>query len=301
MATDLDGSTYSEVDASNTSASPNGWPDGITGTGAKNSGRMMMGASKRAFDRDHAGTWCTVGGTATAITLAYTTGPASYIQGQKFAFKTTSNSAAGGTTVNVSGISNKSLLKRTAGGLVAIGAGDWISGDIIEIEYDGTQLQLLTAPSGGGVQILGKAAAITAPTDTSENILHTITLPANALGANGIITFALLVICANTANAKTLRIRHSGIGGTIVGTIDISSTSHNYITGIMANQNSASSQRWEAVDTFNGPAQQFVSTDQTAAIDTTSATTIVITMQKGTGAESVVLRSSLWAIAANGL
>jgi len=36
-----------------------------------------MAAIKRSYDRDHAGSWCTVGGTANAITLSFRVAPAS--------------------------------------------------------------------------------------------------------------------------------------------------------------------------------------------------------------------------------
>lgn len=138
MATELDGANYSEVDASNNNAAPNGMPEGMSPSGVNDAGRQLMGAVKRAFDRDHAGTWCTVGGTANALTLAYTTGPLSYIQGQKFAFLATAANT-GATTVNVSGLGIKNIFLAGA----ALAGAEIQNASIVEIEYDGTQFQLL--------------------------------------------------------------------------------------------------------------------------------------------------------------
>src|SRR5205807_2076698 len=100
------------VDNSNNSASPNGMAEGCLPSTVNDTWRTGTGAAKRWYNRDHAGTWCTVGGSANTITLAYTTGPTTYVRGEKFAFLPTSNNT-GATTVNVSGLGAKNLMAQT--------------------------------------------------------------------------------------------------------------------------------------------------------------------------------------------
>lgn len=145
MATDLSGSNYSETDASNNNAAPNGMPEGMAPSGVNDAWRQGMGAVKRAWDRDHA--TATVGGTANAITLTYTVGPASYVQGEKFAFKATAANT-GATTVNVSGLGAKNVFRFSGSSAVALTGGEIQNGQIVEIEYDGTQFQLLSLLPG---------------------------------------------------------------------------------------------------------------------------------------------------------
>lgn len=140
---DLSGSNYSETDASNNNASPNGWPEGMAPSGLNDSDRSLAGAVKRAYDRDHAGSWCTVGGTANAITLSYSQNPSAYVQGDKFAFKATAKNT-GPTTVQVGSLAATNLYKPSASGPIPLSGGEIQVGQIVEIEYDGTQFQLLT-------------------------------------------------------------------------------------------------------------------------------------------------------------
>lgn len=99
---------------------------------------LMFGTG---FDRDHAGSWVTVGGTANAITLTYAPAVAGYLQGQKFAFKA-SAANTGATTVAVNGLAAKNVFKKSASGAVACVGGEIQNGDIVELEYDGTQFQI---------------------------------------------------------------------------------------------------------------------------------------------------------------
>jgi microcystin-dependent protein len=109
-------------------------------------GKTVMGAIKRSWDRDHATSAVAVAGTANAITLGYAVGPTSYVQGEKFAFKSTAANT-GATTVNVQSLGAKSLFKKTSGGPAALTGGEIQAGDIVEIEFDGTQFQLVGMPA----------------------------------------------------------------------------------------------------------------------------------------------------------
>jgi hypothetical protein len=148
---ELSSTTYSEVDASNNQAAPNGMPEGMPPSGVNDSWRAAMGAIKRSYDRDHAGAWCTVGGTGNAVTLTFAAAPASYVQGEKYAFKATAANT-GATSVNVNGLGAKSVFRKSpAGAATPCTGGEIQNGDIVELEYDGTQLQLLNVAASAFV------------------------------------------------------------------------------------------------------------------------------------------------------
>lgn len=88
------------------------------------------------------------GGTADAITIALTKAPSSYSTYMRVIFKAGSNNT-GATTVNVNSLGTKNLQKVSGGSLVALAAGDIVSGGVYEIIYDGTQFQLLTLQNSG--------------------------------------------------------------------------------------------------------------------------------------------------------
>lgn len=205
-ATDLDGTKYNEVDSSNTTASPDGWPSGITGTGAVNTGRQMMGATKRAFDREHGGSWVTVGGTANAITLTYTTAPTAYIQGQRFAFKASATNTAA-TTINVNALGALNVYNR----LAPLVGGEIVNGAMVVVDYDGTQLQLVSASPAsdavaGGVRNFKavQASNTTVTVTYDEAVVKTALGGATYLGKSGSFTLNTAGTGANGLDTGTL-------------------------------------------------------------------------------------------------
>lgn len=132
----------SETDASNVSISGVSIAELCAAANINDAQRATLGAVKRMYDRDHA--TATVGGTANAITLAYTSGPASYVTGEKFAFIATATNSST-TTVNVSSLGAKNVFRQTANGPAACVGGEIITGQIVELEYDGTQFQIISA------------------------------------------------------------------------------------------------------------------------------------------------------------
>lgn len=83
-----------------------------------------------------------VGGTADVITLSPTIAITAYAAGQRFTF-IAGASNTGATTVNVSGVGAKSIVRQD-GANTALSAGDITSGTIVDIEYDGTRFLLLS-------------------------------------------------------------------------------------------------------------------------------------------------------------
>lgn len=64
-----------------------------------------------------------------------------YVAGQRFSFKMVATNLTTTPTVNASGLGAKTIVKR---GTVALAAGDLLIGQIVEVEYDGTNMQLMS-------------------------------------------------------------------------------------------------------------------------------------------------------------
>lgn len=80
-------------------------------------------------------------GSANAYAIAPTPAITAYVAGQRFTFKA-ANASTGASTLAVSALAVKSIKK--ADGATAIGTNDIKSGQIVEVEYDGTNFQMLT-------------------------------------------------------------------------------------------------------------------------------------------------------------
>lgn len=146
--------------------------------------------------------------------------------------------------------------------------------------------------------VLAKSgAAVSCPADTSEDVLATITVPANKLGANGVLRIRALFTITNSANNKTCRIRLGGIGGTVMATSTAITTWDTVMFDVLiVNQNAANSQRSSGLVQVGAAASNGLvsaATNATAAIDTTSSTTVVITGQKASSGETITLQHYL--------
>lgn len=147
-----------------------------------------------------------------------------------------------------------------------------------------------TGGSGYPIILAQSWAAVSGAADTNENTLATITVPANAMGANGRLRIQTQWTFTNNANNKTVRIRFSGAAGTqyLVNT-SASVAGILQATTTIANRGATNSQigasTLVAATTFgvNGTAST------TSAVDTTAATTLVITAQKATGTDTMTL------------
>lgn len=136
---------WSETDASNTSASPDGWPSGTYLNQVEPIGRATMGAVKRFWDRIN-GT-VTTGGTSSAYTYtpANTSYPTAYVAGEVYRTKIHTDNAAGGITLNINGLGAKSVVMPDGSNPPA---GALKGGHFHSFAYDGTNLRSLDAVSG---------------------------------------------------------------------------------------------------------------------------------------------------------
>lgn len=168
-----------------------------------------------------AGAWVTVGGTGNAITLTYPVAPAAYAQGMKLAFKATAANS-GATTVNVNSLGAKNLYKKGASGAVALAGAEINIGDLVEIEYDGTQFQIVSAIPSGTV------TSVTDATNGGINVATGTTTPALSLKPSDLLTKATpttsdsLVIqdaaASNAAKTATIASMAASSSTTFTGT-----------------------------------------------------------------------------------
>lgn len=142
--------------------------------------------------------------------------------------------------------------------------------------------------------LAASAVAVTCPADTNENILAAIPIPAGMMGLNGILRVKCMWSHTGSANAKNWKVRLGGIGGTAFfsnGDTTAGITEHFSETQIH-NVNSQSVQKGLTRSATN-LGSLFVTTRVAGAIDTSVAQTLVITGQKASAGESLVLESYL--------
>lgn len=127
--------------------------------------------------------------------------------------------------------------------------------------------------------------------DTTEQGV-TIPVPANALGPNGVLVSEAYLIHNSNANAKTIRHRYDGAAGTNFfsgnGASATGSKTYSYIRN-----RSATNSQFGWGDGFNSASGSYGIVPQYTAIDTSVATNLVLTMQKATATDNIVLESFL--------
>lgn len=131
-------------------------------------------------------------------------------------------------------------------------------------------------------------ASVSCPADTTEDTLATITVPANALGANGVLRILTTWTFTNSANNKTMRVRYSGGAGTIYSSNVQTTQATSQVLTLISNRNATNSQVGAAND-HDGLTLGSASAIVTSAVDTTASTTIVITGQKANSGETLRL------------
>lgn len=141
---EMSSSNWSEVDANNTAAAPNGWASGTFPNQVEGIGQATMGALKRWWDRMNGTVTSTGSSNAYVYTPSNVSYPASIVTGEEFTFKAnfTNTSAA---TLAINGLTAKSIFKQTTSGPAALSGGEIQSGQLVKVQYDGTQYQIISA------------------------------------------------------------------------------------------------------------------------------------------------------------
>ena len=141
--------------------------------------------------------------------------------------------------------------------------------------------------SSGVPYLLAAASPNTSVTGTTdETTLATVTIPANAIGANGTVEIYAVYSYTNSANSKTLRIRFGGTSGTAYFNT-ASTTTANFRTNFtIANANSTNAQ-------VGGSPAGLIAASSTAAstssVDTTAPVDIVFRGLLANSSETITL------------
>lgn len=143
-------------------------------------------------------------------------------------------------------------------------------------------------------KILGMSGtAASCAANTSENTLASVTIPAGSMGPNGALRVTTVWTMTNSANNKTIAVKLGGTSGTAfcnltLGTGIASARYEHFI----ANAGATNSQiGFVAANTVGfGTA---AGANVTASIDTTAATTLVITGTKASSGETLTLLNYL--------
>src|SRR5882724_9043070 len=118
---ELSGTTYSEVDASNSQAAPNGMPEGMPPSGVNDAWRAGWGALIRFWGRIQ-GKYASTG-SANAYVLTPTAALPAYVTGERYSFRS-SFANTGAATLNISGLGSKTIKKMSGTGKADLASGD---------------------------------------------------------------------------------------------------------------------------------------------------------------------------------
>lgn len=149
----------------------------------------------------------------------------------------------------------------------------------------------LLAGKDVGYVLARSAAQVLTPADTTEDVLATIVIPAGAMGANGFLRIHTLWGFTGSTNAKSMRIRLGGIGGTqfwfstalaTASIIELSALAHIF------NRNAANSQVGTGT-IAGGIGAGTAALPATGSIDTSVSQNLVITGQKASAGETLAL------------
>ena len=150
----------------------------------------------------------------------------------------------------------------------------------------------LTTPRGVPYLLASSAVAASVTNTLTDTTLATVTIPANAMGANGyVICRSVWSAGANNANAKTVRVKHDA---QTFGATSLASNLSVCDERVLQNRNSASSQI-----AFQGGVPYAATTlaVYTGAVGTTAARDITFTAQLGNVGDTITLeRYEVWVV-----
>lgn len=152
---EINTSDWSEVAANNNATPPAGWPESQAPSTVNDCAREMMAVIRRWFGRWHGisetEALIASGGTSTAITVAYSTAPASLFTGLEVGFKVTTT-CGDAPTLNVNSLGAKNIQKVVGSGYINLEVGDIVATQHVKVKYDGTlDKWILMTPQNRGV------------------------------------------------------------------------------------------------------------------------------------------------------
>ena len=147
-----------------------------------------------------------------------------------------------------------------------------------------------------GRQLLARGAGATHVNSLSELALVTVTIPAGLLGLLGGLDAETVWTHVNSVNTKTMRVRLGGIGGTAFAAIAATTSATERITTKIRNTGAANAQVGAGSATAN--AADFTANagaHVTGAVDTSAATSLVISAQNSAATETITLNTyAVW-------
>lgn len=131
---DIGASNWNEADASNSTAAPDGWPEGMAPSGVNDAGRAMMGAVKRWYDQSIP---LVTGGTSTAYTLSYSVAPGALVDGMTHLVQFNAVNGAA-PTLNVGALGAKPIHFYGVGAWGACPANMFAVDQVVRVTYNAT-------------------------------------------------------------------------------------------------------------------------------------------------------------------
>lgn len=139
QAADISAASWSETDASNNAAPPNGWPANMVASAVEPSARAMMGGIKRWYD--HQNCVQTSTGSANAQVLSFSVAPSALVAGDVYCFLVGSGlTNTGATTLNVGVGGAKTVLMENGQPLTG---GELQQNNYALVVYDGTEFAIV--------------------------------------------------------------------------------------------------------------------------------------------------------------
>lgn len=146
-----------------------------------------------------------------------------------------------------------------------------------------------------GVYVLCASAAtgMSVTGTTSETTLATCTVPANAMGANGVLRITAVWSNNNSANTKSFRVKFPGTSGTNYLTLNTTTNISHRMQAQIANRNATNSQVGMSASTSQtGWASSSVAL-ATSTADTTADQDVSFRAQLANGSDTATLESLL--------
>ena len=150
----------------------------------------------------------------------------------------------------------------------------------------------------GSIRVLGMSnVAVPLTGTTSITALATVSVPAGAMGLNGVLRVTTTWTCTNNANAKTARFNFgaagAGTGGTQYLSSNLASTTGTRDIRMVANRGSVSSQFGMPAGTPVGGLGTTAGALCTTTVDTSAASEICICGTLANSADTLTLESYL--------
>lgn len=228
------------------------------------------------------------------------------------------------STIAVNGLTTKTIKKKD--GATNLIAGDIVAGQLVQIEYDGTNFQMLTPssntviltsgayPAGSGAAITGipkKIAQSTTPVTvantTTETALMTVAIPGGTLGTGSTVLVKMYISALASPDSYTLTLKLK-YGATTVYTSGTTTINHSTVTkgyvdillfGSGATNSQVANMAWDTTVTDSSASnavEDFFSGTGTAAEDSTASKNLVLTVTWGTAGATDTLTMNSYVV-----